>query len=140
MGRDINIPYVVVDQNPDKIIPLIKKKVNCVCGDINNEEVINSLRLLNAKAVILTLPRFDTIIRFLKTGKTINPKLIVYCRAENKDQVLKLYEHGADLVILPKVLESNFLLEKINVLISKGSDNLSSYKSPYIDYLKRDLK
>jgi hypothetical protein len=53
---------------------------------------------------------------------------------------LNLYQEGADLVIIPKVLESNFLLEKINVLIQKGPDRFAGYKSVYIDYLKRDIK
>lgn len=140
LGRDQNIPILIVDQNPEKIIPLIKQKVNCICGDINNEEVIGAINLKSAKAVIVTLPKFETNMRFVKTAKTINPKLIIYTRAENKEEALHLYEEKADLVILPKVLESNFLLEKINILVIDGPDNLPTYKSAYISYLKRDVE
>jgi Kef-type K+ transport system membrane component KefB len=140
LGRDNNIDILIVDHDPEKITPLIKNKLNAICGDINNEEVINSLDLKKAKSVILTLPKFDSTIRFLKKAKNINPDIIIYTRAANKKEALNLYQEGADLVIIPKVLESNFLLEKINVLIQKGPDRFAGYKSVYIDYLKRDIK
>ncbi|MDD3177941.1 MAG: cation:proton antiporter [Candidatus ainarchaeum sp.] len=140
LGRDENIPLVIVDQDPEKIIPLIKNKQNAICGDINNMDIIKSLDLENAKAVILTLPRFDITMRFLKIAKNINPNIIIYTRAKTNEHALKLYEEGSDLVIIPKVLESNYLLERINVLIQEGPDNLSFYKSAYLSYLRKDVE
>ena len=61
-------------------------------------------------------------------------------RAKNKFEALKLYEENADLVIIPKFLESNFILERINALVQEGSDKFSFYKSAYISYLKNDLE
>lgn len=140
LGRDKNIPLVIVDQDPEKIIPLIQDKQNAICGDINNFDIVQSLDLDNAKAVIITLPRFDNTMRFLKVAKNINPNLIIYTRAKTNEQALKLYEEGADLVLIPKVLESNHLLERINVLIQEGPDNLSFYKSAYLSYLRKDVE
>jgi len=140
LGRDKNIPLVVVDHDPEKILKLIKKKQNAVCGDINNDEIIHSINLEEARGIVLTLPNFEASIRFLKKAKIINPKLIVYVRAKNKFEALKLYEENADLVIIPKFLESNFILERINALVQDGSDKFSFYKSTYINYLKNDLK
>jgi len=136
LSRDYHIPIIIVDQNPDKIAPLIKRKINCVCGDIMNEEIIHSISVDNAKLVVCTIPRFDITMRLLKRVKLINPKIEFYSLANTNDQALKLYEQGADLVILPKTLESNFLIEKIDIFNTSGKT--SYMKGAVIDYLKRD--
>jgi hypothetical protein len=75
-------------------------------------------------------------MRLLKRVKVVNPKLKFYARANTNEQALRLYEEGADLVILPKVLESNFLLEKISLFDDDHDENLSRLKSAYVSYLK----
>lgn len=141
IARDIDTPMLIVDYNPDKILPLLKnKKANVICGDINYDEVINSLNIPKAQLAIITLPSFDTTVRFIKTAKSINPNMKVYTRAKNKKEASQLYKLGADLVILPQVLESNYLLEKINIYLKYGHKKVSSLKSVYLSYLEKDIK
>jgi len=139
LSRDKHIPILIIDQNPEKIAPLIRKKINCVCGDVNNDEIIHSIGLDKARLIVSTVPRFDVTMRFLTKVKSINPNLRFYAIAHTNEQALKLYEEGADLVILPKVLESNFLLEKINIFNDK-LENTSFIKGAYVSYLKGEVE
>jgi len=144
LSRDKHIPIVIIDQNPEKIAPLVAKKINCVCGDVTNEEIIHSMNVDKARLVVSTIPRFDVTMRLLTKVKSINPKLKFYARANTNEQALKLYEMGADLVILPKVLESNFLLEKISIfndeIDNNKVENASFIKGAYVSYLKREVE
>jgi len=143
LSRDKHIPIIIVDQNPEKIATLVAKKINCVCGDVTNEEIIHSINIDKARLIVSTIPRFDVTMRLLTKVKSINPKLKFYARANTNEQALKLYEMGADLVILPKVLESNFLLEKISIFNDeedKAVDNASFIKGAYVSYLKREVE
>jgi len=140
LWKDKAISMIIVDSDPEKVIPLIKKGVNCVCGDMNNEEVINSMNLADAKLVVVTVPRSASIIRFLGIAREKNPNIIIYTRANTKSEALKQYEQGSDFVLIPKVMESNFLLDKINNFVKLPSaTSLKSYRTMYIDYLKKDL-
>ncbi len=144
LSRDKHIPIVIIDQNPEKIAPLVAKKINCICGDVTNEEIIHSMNIDKARLVVSTIPRFDVTMRLLTKVKSINPKLKFYARANTNEQALKLYEMGADLVILPKVLESNFLLEKISIFNDEVDnnkvENASFIRGAYVSYLKREVE
>ena len=137
--KDSNTPLIVVDISPDKIENLLKKNINAICGDINNEEILHQINVEEAKLIVSTLPRFDTTIQFIKTVKRINSKVPIFTTANRKDQVLKLYEEGADLVVTPKVLEANFLIEKIDSYVYSKKETLN-YKFEYIAYLKREAE
>jgi len=135
--KDNNIPLIVVDISPDKIEHLLKKNINAICGDINNEEILHQINIEGAKLIVSTLPRFDTTMQFIKTIKKINSKVPIFTVANRKEQVIELYNEGADLVITPKVLESNLLLEKIGEYMFSKKDVLN-YKFEYLAYLKRE--
>ena len=135
--KDNKTPLIVVDISPDKIEHLQRKNINAICGDINNEEILHQINVEGAKLIVSTLPRFDTTIQFIKTIKKMNPKVPIFTIANRKDQVLELYNEGADLVVTPKVLEANLLLEKIGNYMFAKKDVLN-YKSEYIAYLKRE--
>ncbi|MFH0906100.1 MAG: cation:proton antiporter [archaeon] len=138
IGRDMKIPLVVVDFNPEKINYLMKKKINCICGDINNEEVINAISLSKARLVIVTLPNFESTVRFLKTAKELHPTQIIFTRAKTKKEAIRLYDLGSDYVIIPEVLESNYIIEKINTFLKGGFESVRGLKSIYLGYLKND--
>ena len=135
--KDNNIPLIVVDISQDKIEHLLKKNINAICGDINNEEILHQINIEGAKLIVSTLPRFDTTMQFIKTIKKINSKVPIFTVANRKEQVIELYNEGADLVITPKVLESNLLLEKIGEYMFSKKDVLN-YKFEYLAYLKRE--
>ncbi|HRT02408.1 MAG TPA: cation:proton antiporter [Candidatus Diapherotrites archaeon] len=134
------IPLIIVDYDPEKTKKLINKKINTICGDINFEETINILNIQTAKLAVITIPQFETTIKFLKTAKKINPKIKIYARANTEKEALKLYENGADFVIMPHILETNLLLEKITNLITKHEKESQFSKEMYINYLKEKIE
>ncbi|MFA7708789.1 MAG: cation:proton antiporter family protein, partial [archaeon] len=138
VSRDVDQPIILVDYNPEKLLAFQNKRIKYVCGDINYKEVMNAVNLKEAKLAILTAPKFDTTIRFLKTAKTINPRLPIYVRAKTKKEALQLYELGADLVILPHVLESNYLLQKVYSFVKDGPERNKALRSEYLSYLKKE--
>jgi monovalent cation:H+ antiporter-2, CPA2 family len=139
LGKEVYNPIILVDFNPDKI-KKVNTKVNYICGDINYEEVINSINIKKAKLAVITVPKFKTTAQFIKQAKKQNPKLIIYVRAHTNEEAYKLYLLGADLVILPHVLESNYLLDKVYSLLKEGPDDSKALRSQYLNYLKKELQ
>jgi len=109
--KDLGAQLVVADYNPDVINGLIARKIDCICGDAEDPEILERMSLSKAYAIVSTIPDRainNTIIRALKRR---NHKAIFFSVAENVGDALKLYEAGADYVILPSMLAGEKLTD-----------------------------
>jgi len=65
----------------------------------------------------------------------INPDAVIICHADNKGQAIKLYEMGAEYVMIPHYLGS----EKISSFIKKSKlkkSEFKEYREKHIEYLR----
>ena len=138
LGKETNNPIVLVDLNPDKIKEINYNRISGICGDINYPDVFNAANLKKAKLAIITVSEFDTTARFIKNVKKANSGLPIFARAHTRKEAYKLYELGAELVIIPKVLESNYLLEKTYDFMLNQNTKSTALRSKYLDYLKKE--
>lgn len=103
--------YLIVDYNPQVILDLGKRKINCVYGDAHDPELFQELRLNDAELVLSTIPDYDvnTLIR-----KAIHSKKTLFIPTshtfENTEQ---LYNDGADYVIMPHFLGGNYVADML---------------------------
>lgn len=111
--RELGAKLVVVDYNPDIIYGLISRKVNCICGDAEDPEILDRINLSKACAIISTIPQINTNQLIIRTLKRKNRDAIFFSVAQNVKDALKLYEDGADYVILPSMLAGEKLLDII---------------------------
>lgn len=118
--------FIVIDFNPDIINRLIRKGVPCIYGDISDDEVLNKINLKNVEMIISTVPELDDNILLIKKIRRRNSKTIIFVTAYNVDDALKLYDVGADYVILPHFLGGahvSFLIEDMGGDITKVLKN-----------------
>jgi Kef-type K+ transport system membrane component KefB len=105
--------YLVVDHDNSVIKDLIKKDVPCIFGDIEDTEVLHELDLGKAEMVISTLTDTENdlaLIRYLnRLPKKERP--IVIITAESGREGLRLFNSGADYVILKHYLGAEHVAE-----------------------------
>lgn len=93
--------FLVVDFNPAVVERLVATGKNAVYGDITDPDIQERAGLSRAKMVISTVPTFEDSLNVLEYMKQHNPKAKVILTGETEDDALRLYEHGADYVLLP---------------------------------------
>ena len=89
-------------------------------------DFLEELNLKDTKMIISTVKKFDENIVLLKTIKQHNPNLIIILVSNHIHEALKLYEQGADYVILPHYIgvdHTSLMLEEYGFDIQKFMEN-----------------
>lgn len=117
---------LVIDEHPGIIAHLQKNKIPCIYGDIGDIDFIQELNFKNTKMIISTVKKFDENMVLLKTIKQHNPNLIIVLVSNQIHEAIKLYEQGADYVILPHYIgvdHTSLMLEEYGFDIQKFMEN-----------------
>jgi len=120
--RALNHQLLVVDFNPDIIHKLRAHDISAVYGDIQDEELLETIKISSAYVVISTIPhREETefLIRYVR-GMRKRPHLIV--TAHNVDDALAYYKLGVNYVILPHMLGGEHVGELIEHFAANDLD------------------
>ena len=117
--RNMNNNILVVDYNPEIVKTLIKKKISCLYGDIGDTEVLDRLPFDEAKIIISTIPSRKVNKTLIEKVKEFNKEATIYVTATSVEKALKLYEEGADYVILPHFLGG----DHVSLMIEEFSDD-----------------
>jgi Kef-type K+ transport system membrane component KefB len=120
--REMKKNFLVVDYNPEVIKKLAEQKMHCIYGDISDHEVLSRLDFSQAEFVICTTPNERNSLRLIKRAKEINKRIIVFVTAHHVDDALKLYDAGADYVILPHFLGG----DHVSLMLEDATNNTSS--------------
>ena len=96
--------FLVVDYNPEIIKSLMKLRVPCIYGDFGDTEILERIDLKDAEMVISTVPDEEDNLLLITETKRHNPNSVVIVTATSLDGSLRLYDSGADYVILPNSL------------------------------------
>lgn len=106
-----NDNLLVVEHNNEKVDGLVQRGIDCVYGDISNEELLDDLDLAHAQAVIVTIARHEDVIPLLQYVKELkkSQRPIIITHAHTAEVGLELMAHGADYVSLRPYLTSDHL-------------------------------
>jgi Kef-type K+ transport system membrane component KefB/Trk K+ transport system NAD-binding subunit len=110
--------YLVIDFNPVRVKKLKKRGISCVYGDVSNSEFIDEIKLNKAKLIVSTIPETETNIMLLKIIKKRNKDVVMIVTARQISETFRLYEEGADYVILPHFLGGEYtakLIEEVGI-------------------------
>lgn len=108
---------VVVDYNPDVFKKLSTDKIKAVLGDATDEEILELLNLGKASMVICTASTLSENISLLENIKSYKKPPTFIGNAQTREDAIKLYEKGANFVLVPEVLAGEFLR---HVFLSHG--------------------
>jgi len=125
---------LIIDYNPEIIKSLIKKKIPCLYGDFMNEEVLEKAEFRKAEIIISTIPDLEDNLLLIKKAKKLNAKAMVFVTARRISEALKLYDKGADYVILPQIISGQKGFELIQKM-EKEKGELKQLKLQHIKFL-----
>ncbi|MFH1972036.1 MAG: cation:proton antiporter [archaeon] len=127
---------LVVDFNPDAIERLQKNNVSAMYGDMANTEILKKINFTYAKVIISTIPKEKDNIVLLKHLKDVKSKALTFLTADSLTVALRLYDEGADYVILPHLMSG----ESVSLLLEKYIDNKQALLKLKKSHLKHLLE
>ncbi|MFB6226006.1 MAG: cation:proton antiporter [Candidatus Paceibacteria bacterium] len=105
--------YAVVDFNPKAIKKLQKRGIPAFYGDAADIEFIESLPIEEAEMIISTIPEPDDQEILIKSAKEKDEDIKIIATLHHSRYLGRLYEAGADYVMLPHLLGGSFIAEEI---------------------------
>jgi CPA2 family monovalent cation:H+ antiporter-2 len=121
--RDADIPYTVIELDPETISELRCGGTACVYGDASNARVLNRVNLSKARALAVTFPDPLAVVTAVKAALTINPKLNVIARVHRKKEAELLNSLGVTELVSPEYEASfKFLKRLLNVFNLKKAE------------------
>lgn len=125
----------MVDYNPETIVELYKKGIECRYGDVDDEEFLSELNLTKTKMIVSTIPEFETNLLLINKIRQMNKKAIIIVVSHNIEETGLLYGKGATYVIMPHFLGGSHA----SMMINKHGLNLNGFlkeKKKHIKQLK----
>jgi len=107
--KDKTRPLLVVDANPKIVSQLIADGIPAAYGDTSDLELLEEINLEKSHMIISTVPDPQDNLLVLEKIKNLSPKPITIVVAEQPRQALRLYEAGADYVLIPRLLTGAYL-------------------------------
>ncbi len=101
--QHLNIPYLVVDRDAERITTMDKDGMPALFGDAANSEILNHAGLKRAAMLVVTVPDEATTEMVVGTARQVAPSLPLVVRAGTVEGVQRLAELGADDVIHPEL-------------------------------------
>jgi voltage-gated potassium channel len=100
--RSRGLNFVVIERD-DKVCASIREEGNTlyIHGDATDDKILESARILNAKALISTLDKDTNNLFVVLSARNLNKDLHIISRASEEGSDKKLYIAGANNVIMP---------------------------------------
>jgi voltage-gated potassium channel len=96
-----NVPFVIIDNNPDKMFKCEQEDYPYIIGDAAEDEVLAAAGVERAKGLIAVVDNDGDNVFIALSAKGVNPSIFVVARAENEGSEPKLKKAGADRVVSP---------------------------------------
>ncbi len=99
--KERGIPLVVVESNPEHLARLEEAGYDVVAGDATREEVLLEAGIERARGLVSVVHSDASNVYIVLTARSLNPKLYIVARAEERGAEQKLKRAGADKVESP---------------------------------------
>ncbi|MBI2133355.1 cation:proton antiporter [Candidatus Woesearchaeota archaeon] len=129
--------FIVVDHNPEKINVLADRGINCICSDMTNLEIYDQINSSQAKIIISVVHNTASNLTLIKKVKQEKHKAILMVASNSEEEAIRLYDEGADFVIIPQILGGEKVINYIEHL--KPSE-IKSWGQHYLDEIKSRQK
>jgi len=104
--QETNIPYVVLELNPDTVRKMKKKGEPIYYGDGTSPEILHKLGIHRAKVLVIAISDPLATRKIVQLAKTLNPKIHTIVRTRFITEIEELKKLGADEVI-PEEFETS---------------------------------
>ncbi len=111
--KEQGIPYVVAEQNREKVEDLRKLGVAAVSGDAAEPSVLIQAHIAKAAMLVIAAPDPINARQMTKTARTLNPKIEVVLRTNNEDESKLLREDNIGIVFFGKEELANGMINHV---------------------------
>ncbi|MFW6285518.1 MAG: potassium channel family protein [Bacillota bacterium] len=95
------VPFVVIDQDPEVIEWLKERDLLYIQGNATNEDILDHARIEKAKGLVATLADDADNVFVSLTARQMNPKLHIVAKAVEENAHAKLKRAGANFTVSP---------------------------------------
>jgi voltage-gated potassium channel len=99
--RKQNIPYVVVDRDPERVHQVLQLGGMAVQADASREDVLSKVGIARARGLIAAVGTDAENVYAVLTARVLRSDLFIIARVESPDAEAKLRRAGANRVISP---------------------------------------
>ncbi len=140
-AQKINVPYVVLDLNPNTVREEQKKGIPIFFGDATHEEVLTKAGIERARILVLAINDAAATRRITHVAHQLNQYVHVIVRTRYIKEVQPLFSLGADEVI-PEEFETsveifNRVLRKFMVSESEIEDMIDQIRADCYEVLRK---
>lgn len=128
---------IIVDHDPDVIEDLKERGYHCVYGEGDNRDILEAIGAGDAKLVISTIPDLEANLYITRVVKDINREVTVIAKAFTIPDALRIYEEGADYVVIPMRLAGEKILKETNKILQ--SKDLKKMREREIKRLREEI-
>lgn len=114
-ARNANLPYVIVEMNPDTVRRERKRGEMIVYGDAIQEGILHHVQVQKARVVVVAIPDAPAARGIVGLARRLNPKLYIIVRTHYMQEMRPLYKLGANEVI-PEEFETSIEIFTIVML------------------------
>lgn len=102
--RAANCPFLVIDQNQERLREAEAAGTFVIVGDASEEETLITAKVQRARALATVLPDDATNVFITLTARDLAPDLEIIARGETPATERKLLRSGANRVVLPAAI------------------------------------
>ena len=113
--KEIGISFAAVDFNPENLTRLNDHNIKAFFGDVADVEFLKALPLKKTKFIVSTIHSPEDQLVLLDYLKSKKKKMTIICTLYNKKYLDRLYEAGADYVMLPHLLSGTWMSGVISI-------------------------
>ena len=134
LGRALeafNLPYVVIDRNPDIIRRLQIRHTAYLYGDASHRELLVKAGVAEASLIIVALPEIEPAALTVSRSRDLNPKIPILARAHGRSEAERLSALGVTEVIQPDVEAAATLIRHALTWFGIPKDRVLDYVEQY---------
>lgn len=120
--RAANISYIALDNDPDIVTGERKNGFSVVYGEASRYDVLDSVGMNNANAVVITIDKADTAEQLTHIIHSNYPSMPIYARGQDKEHCIRLKKAGA-VIPVSETLEASLKLGEATLAISGVPEN-----------------
>lgn len=131
--------FLIVDFNPETVREFESLGLQAEFGDASDINYLESIDTAKLELAVSTIPILETNILIVETIRKTNKKTLLMTVAHSIADAMKLYEAGADYVILPHFLGGQYAIEMLRK-IGTQRRKFAPLKSRHLNYLSAKLR
>jgi CPA2 family monovalent cation:H+ antiporter-2 len=125
--ESFQIPFVVIETDPDIVAALKSRKAQCIFGDATHMHLLGEARTAKASLVIVTLPDPDFAASAIRNIRKINAGVPIVGRAYKVEDIPALQAAGANEVVQPESVASATMIQFAFGALGIPEDRTAAY-------------